>query len=189
MPNITVHLNAKLQPRDRHDLEDVLLARLEKMKINAEISGGGTLQNAKGEIESCDIELVLSECTDESLDIIMRSMKSMLAPIGSKLIVNLDETNSEVKTIPFGDHQGLGLYLNGKDLKPEIYEKYDPNFIYEEIERLLGDFMVGHIASYWEGEETAFYLYGKSFDDMYYRIKPLLDSYPLCQKCKVVRIA
>lgn len=81
------------------------------------------------------------------------------------------------------------MYLNGKDLDDEVYENCDVNFVYEEIERLLGDFEKGQVASYWEGEETSFYLYGKSFDEMHKCIKPLLDEYPLCQKCRVVRIA
>ncbi len=189
MSYLTIHLNARLQPRDRHDLEDVLLDTLAKLGIDAEISGGGTLQKANGEIESCDVELMLSEYSDDNINTIIRAMRVTLAPVGSKLIVNLDDDSPEAKTIPIGIHQGLGLYLNGKDLDEEVYENSDPSFLCQEIERLLGDFKVGHIASCWEGNETAFYLYGESFDEMYKRIKPLLNDYPLCQKCRVVRIA
>lgn len=45
------------------------------------------------------------------------------------------------------------------------------------------------VASYWEGSETALYLYGKSFDEMHACTKPFLDSYPLCRKSRVVKIA
>ncbi len=147
------------------------------------------MQEANGEIASCDIELTISDDSDENIKTIIELMESMLAPIGSKLIIHPMNENSEVKIIPFGVHQGLGLYLNGKDLDDNVYKNCDINYIYDEIEKLLGDFKVGHIASYWEGEETSLYLYGQNFEEMYKRIKPLLDDYPLCQKCRVVRIA
>ena len=187
--NLTINLNVKLQPKHRHELEDALEERLQKMEINAEMTGGGTAQEANGEIASCDIELKLSDGSDENLKKIIGLVEKMLGPIGSQLIVYPEDENAEVKRIPFGVHEGLGLYLNGKDLPDEVYENCDVNFIYQEIERLLGDFKTGHIASYWEGEETALYLYGQSFEEMHKRIKPLLDQYPLCQKCRVVKIA
>lgn len=189
MINLTINLNAKLQPKHRHDLEDALTASLEKLEINAETTGGGTAQESNGEVASCDIELRLVDDSDDNLKKIIGIMESMLGPVGSHLIIYPDGENAEVKRIPFGVHEGLGLYLNGKDLADEVYKNCDVNHIYEEIERLLGDFKTGHIASYWEGEETALYLYGQSFEEMHQRIKPLLDDYPLCQKCRVVKIA
>jgi hypothetical protein len=188
MQNLTINLNARLQPIHRHDIEDALQATLERISIDAEITGGGSSQEANGEVKRCDIELLISDGSDENLKKIVGIMESMLAPVGSKLIIH-GENDSENRTVRFGFHQGLGLYLNGKDLDNSIYEDCDVNFVYQEIERLLGDFQVGHIASYWEGEETSFYLYGRNFDEMHKRIKPLLDEYPLCQKCRVVQIA
>ena len=189
MIDLTINLNAKLQPKHRHDLEDVLQEMLQKLEIEIEITGGGTMQELSGEIAFCDIEIRLVDNSDENIKKIIGVMESMLAPVGSHLIFHPKGENSEVKKIPFGAHEGLGLYLNGKDLSDEIYKNYDVNFVYQEIERLLGDFKTGHIASHWEGEETALYLYGKSFDEMHTLIKPLLDKYPLCQKCRVVKIA
>lgn len=189
MVDLTINLNAKLQPTHRHELEDALQETLKQVGLAAEITGGGTLQEPNGEISSCDIELSLTDNSDEAIRQIIEILNSMLAPVGSKLIVYPKEEDTDAVKIPFGDHQGLGLYLNGEDLDDEVYENCDVNFVYQEIERLLGDFKTGHIASYWEGEETALYLYGKSFDEMYERIKPLLDDYPLCQKCRVVKIA
>jgi len=187
--NLTINLNAKLQPKHRHDLEDVLVEILDKNNLVAEVVGGGTLQGTNGEIESCDIELSIADDSDENIQKIIEVMEAMLAPVGSELIIYPEDEISEIKKIPFGNHQGLGLYLNGKDLDEEVYENCDVNFLYQEIERLLGDFKTGHIASHWEGTETALYLYGASFDKMYNRIKPILNDYPLCQKCRVVKIA
>ncbi len=189
MTNLTINLNAKLQPMHRHELEDVLQETLEKQEIKGETTGGGTAQESTGEIASCDIELSLNDASDSNIQKIIEIMESMLAPVGSKIIIYPKDQNADVQYIPFGVHQGLGLYLNGKDLADKVYEECDVNFVYEEIERLLGDFKTGHIASHWEGEETALYLYGASFDEMHNRIKPLLDEYPLCQKCRVVKIA
>lgn len=134
---------------------------------------------------SCDIELSLADSSDKNINKIIE----ILAPVGSQLIIYSEDESTTAKRIPFGTKEGLGLYLNGKDLDDEVYENGDVNFVYQEIERLLGDFKTGHIASYWEGEETSLYLYGESFNEMHKRIKPLLDDYPLCQKCRVVKIA
>ena len=188
MISLTINLNAKLQPMHRHDLEDVLQETLEKLDFKAEAVGGGTSQEPNGEIASCDIELNISDDSDENINQIIRIMESMLAPVGSKIIIYPKDENSEVESIPFGTHEGLGLYLSN-DLEDEVYKNGDVNYIYQEIERLLGDFKTGQVASYWEGEETSLYLYGESFDEMHDRIKPLLNEYPLCEKCRVVKIA
>ena len=174
MINLTINLNAKLQPMHRHDLEDVLQ---EKLDFEAEITGGGTSQQPNGEITSCDIELSISDSSNENINKIIGIMEAMLAPIGSTIIIYPEDENLDVKKISFGTHQGLGLYLNN-DLDDEVYKNCDVNFVYQEIERLLGDFKTGQIASYWEGEETSLYLYGESFDEMHNRIKPLLNEYP-----------
>ncbi|MCL5245201.1 hypothetical protein M4I21_05230 [Cellulophaga sp. 20_2_10] len=189
MTNLTLNLNAKLQPMHRHDLEDALQEILETLDFKAETTGGGTMQAPNGEIESCDIELSISDSSEENINKIIEAAEAMLSPIGSKLIIYPEDESKDVVRIPFGSQEGLGLYLNSNDLDDEVYKNCDVNYIYEEIERLLGDFKTGHIASYWEGEETSLYLYGESFDEMHTRIKPLLDSYPLCQKCRVVKIA
>lgn len=194
MIDLTIHLNAKLQPMHRHDLEDAISEALEALGVKADITGGGTAREKNGEIASCDIELQLADDTmngdaTDSVSQIRGMMEAMLAPVGSKIIIYPEHENTEAKVIPFGVHQGLGLYLNGEDLAAEVYQNYDVNFIYEEIERLLTDAKKGHIASYWEGEETALYLYGESFEEMHNCIKPLLNTYPLCEKCRVVKIA
>ncbi len=189
MTDPTINLNAKMQPVHRQDLEDALQQMLEELQIKAAVTGGGSGQEPNGEIAYCDIELRLTDSSDENINTIRSLMESMLAPIGSQLIVHAAGEHATARHIPFGVHEGLGLYLNGKDLDDEVYKNYDINFVYQEIERLLNDAAAGHIASYWEGEETALYVYGNSYDTMLQLIQPLLDTYPLCQKCRVVQIA
>lgn len=63
MENITMvlHLNARLQPIHRGEIyEDPIDEVLHAYKIG-EVTGGGTLQEASGEIKSCDVNYVISE--------------------------------------------------------------------------------------------------------------------------------
>lgn len=177
---IIVTLNAKLQPTHRGDLEDALTKVLEAHDIG-EISGGGSLLEKNGEISECDIEIEATDTSEQAINHIIDFLERALAPKGSRLSVN-------DKVISFGQHEGLALYLNGSDLPDEVYQNCDINEAWAEIEQLLGD--VGSIHSYHQGDtETALYLYGDSFEQMHQLIKPYLDSYPLCQQCRVVQIA
>ncbi|MCS4532732.1 hypothetical protein [Neisseria montereyensis] len=186
---ITIHLNARLQPMHRHDIEDLLEEFLPQAGIKAKVVGGGTALEENGEIASCDIDLNIPDSSDETIGKIISFLEGVLAPIGSYIIVYSRFLKKEVKRVPFGIWEGLGLYLNGSDLDIEVYQNCDVNHVYKELERLLEEDKKGMIASYWEGGETALYLYGKSFDEMYAGIKSFIDSYPLCQKSRVVKIA
>ena len=107
----------------------------------------------------------------------------MLAPKGSRLHIP-----DQDRTLDFGKHEGLALHLNGTDLPSEVYANSDINFVFQECDRLLNG--VAFVNSHWEGPlETALYMYGKDFQDMHRRLQPLLESYPLCQKSRVVQIA
>lgn len=104
---------------------------------------------------------------------------------GSKLTFEIDGDKEEV---PFGFLEGLGIYFNGTDLADEVYQNCDINYVYEEINRLLGD--RGEIQGHWEGPiETALYLYGYSVEEMKDAISELMTEYPLCQKARYEVIA
>lgn len=185
---IQVTLNAKLQPMHRHDLEDAINEIFEQENIKAEITGGGTEQETNGEIAYSDLEIDLEELSDDIIKQIIDLLEKILAPNGSKITIFSEDENLESKVIPFGKHEGLGLYLSN-DLDNKVYKECDVNIIYDEIQKLLEEENSGRIESHWEGEETALYLYGKSFDEMHKVIKPFLDKYPLCEKSRVVKIA
>jgi hypothetical protein len=69
-----------------------------------------------------------------------------------------------------------------------VYETCDLSVVYEELGGLVGS--AGRVVSHWQGpRETALYLYGPSADAMLARIRPFLDSYPLCQMARVVKLA
>ena len=173
-------LNARLMPNDRGEIfEDPLDEELRRLKIG-EVAGGGTGLFESGEVNYCDVEIQITSDTDASSSII-QLMEALGAPKGSILQGGDHE-------IPFGTTEGLALYLNGKDLPDEVYQSSDVNFVYSELDRLVDG--EGMVFSYWEGPtETALYLYGQSFSSMKEKISPLIDSYPLCQKCRIVQIA
>jgi hypothetical protein len=137
----------------------------------------------EGEIEFCDLEITVPEATDAVLGAIRRQLEGLGAPKGSKLI-----WNEGVDELDFGTSEGLAVYLNGTDLPDSVYEQSDINVVYEEFGKLVGS--EGRVVSHWQGpRETALYLYGRSAATMLSRIRPFLQSYPLCDKARIVKIA
>lgn len=180
---LTLTLNARLQPAHRGELEDAFDQIADENKLGARVVGGGTALSPAGEVENCDIEIALDDCTREAAEHIAGIFAAMLAPKGSCL-----HLPDGAGRIPFGAHEGLALYLNGTDLPEEVYTSCDSNHVYDECVRLLDG--AGMVNSHWQGPtETALYMYGRSFDEMQARIAGFLADYPLCRDCRVVRIA
>lgn len=176
MPHFTLHLNAKLQPEDRHDLEDILNEFLQEKQL-WEVTGGGTSIDPSGEPSSCDIE-ILAEKPEPLIELI----NEIGVPLWSKLTwENFEQAIWEL--------QGLALYLNGTDLPDQVYQNCDINHVDDQIFDLLEDAIL--LNSFYEGElETALYYYiDCTFEEAKAKIMPFLKSYPLCQKCRIVKIA
>jgi hypothetical protein len=56
------------------------------------------------------------------------------------------------------------------------------------IDRLLSG--IGSVHSHWQGPtETALYVDGRTAVEMRAALQPFLDSYPLCERARVVQIA
>jgi hypothetical protein len=180
---IVATLNARLQPQHRAELEDALESVMAERGLSLRIVGGGTELGTDGEVSSCDIEIELDELSDKTINLIVEALTAMLAPKGSRLHI-FDQD----RHIDFGGHEGLALYLNGTELPDSVYQTCDSNHVYDECNRLLEG--VGTVNSHWQGpEETALYMYGASFEAMQERLAPFLQTYPLCQQCRVVQIA
>lgn len=210
---VVVNLKAKLRPEDQGELEDAFLDVCEQLNLQADIVGGGSLLDDNGESFESVIEIALTECNDTIIDHIIGFFESTLAPKGSSLTIyepsasSIDSAiiqdtaventalDSEAepainagRKIHFGHQEGLGLYLNGKDLAPKIYQKYDIRHVFDKCNSLLKG--VGMVNSYWQGySETALYMYGDSYEQMVKRIEPFVSTYPLCNKSKMVKIA
>jgi hypothetical protein len=180
---VIARLNARAQPLDRGEVfEDPLDGILQAAGIG-NITGGGTQLGEEGEIQFCDLEITVPEASDAVLAAIRKALEGLGSPKGSRLIWH-DGANE----LEFGSFEGLAVYLNGTDLPDAVYEQSDFGFVYEEFGRLLGN--EGRVVSHWQGPtETALYLYGRSAETMLTRIRPVLDSYPLCAKARTVKIA
>ena len=183
--NITLNLNARLQPMHRGDLEDALDELLDKSDIGF-VDGGGTLMFPSGEVKSCDIDLDLNDSSEETIAKLEKIIEHIGVPKGSKLLwtVGADQTMER----PVGRLEGMALYLNGTDLPDEVYESCDINYVAEQLESRMDG--IGRLYSWWEGpQNTALYFYGQSYEKMSAAIQDFTQEYPLCQKCVVERIA
>ncbi len=181
--HLIARLNAKLQPVHRGELFEDPLDEVMQAGRLGNVTGGGTQLGVTREVQFCDIEIELHGEREHGIRAVIEKLEALGAPKQSKL-----KLSGEGREIEFGRSEGLGLYLNGSDLPPEVYETSDVNFVYSELERLIAG--LGRVMSYWEGPAgTAFYLYGRSFDMMKENIQILLEEYPLCQHCRVERIA
>ena len=179
---VIARLNARAQPLDRGEVFEDPLDGILQAAGTGQVTGGGTQLGQEGEIEFCDIEITVPEATDAVLGTIRQALEGLGAPKGSRLIWN-DGANE----LEFGAFEGLAVYLNGTDLPDAVYEQSDVNVVYEELNKLVGS--EGRVVSHWQGpRETALYLYGPSAETMLSRIRPFLDTYPLCQKARIVTI-
>ncbi|MEY0578559.1 hypothetical protein [Providencia manganoxydans] len=183
MTAMTVTLKARIEPERRADLEDAFTQVMQGMGKEIQVTGGGTLLSDNGEAEECDIELAVADASDENISLIIQLFSSMLAPKGSRLVIHGEDT-----VIEFGDEEGLALYFNGTELPDEVYENSDINEIFDKLDEAVEE--IGAIHGVWEGPtETAFYFYGTSFAEMSALIQPVIDSFPLCEKSRIVQIA
>jgi hypothetical protein len=180
---VVAQLNIRIMPIQRGELfEDPLDVALKKAGLG-EVSGGGTLQQKSGEIEYCDIEMHTAGESQHIIRTVVETLNRLGAPKGSELRLDTRE-----EPIPFGDSEGLAVYLNGTDLPSHVYQECDVNVVRSEMHRLLEG--IGSVVSEWDGPtETAIYAYGASFKEMSEQLAAFLATYPLCERCRVVQIA
>jgi len=178
---LTLQINARLQPFDRGDIyEDPITDALEECGCGSTV-GGGTMMQENGEVAFCDVHIDLNNDSKESMDKLLRILEDIRLPKGSLLKSNAGEQ-------PVGTLEGLALYLNGTQLPEDVYKSCDINYVVKKTNELLVE--IGEMYSHWQGpEESALYFYGTSFHEMKKRIEQFLLEYPLCQKCRVEKIA
>ena len=185
--HVTLNLNARFQPMHRHNLEDALEKILSGYQLGY-VDGGGTMQSVSGEIESCDIELMLKDNSEENLVTLESIIEKLGVAKGSKLLLWNEADEDVLCERPVGNLEGMALYLNGTDLPVEIYQTCDINYVIEQTEALMKG--IGAMYSWWEGpQNTALYFYGENYEKMLTAIKNFTEEYPLCQKCVIKQIA
>lgn len=176
--DVTLHLNMRLLPFIRADVEDMIERQLQQFNIG-HVSGSGSEFLENGEIKSCDFDITLDD--EKYYDKLLEIVLAMSIAQGSKLL-------SKDKIDLVGNEEGLAIYLNGTSLPDEVYQTCDVNYLIDELSFAMKDF--GEFTSYYEGpEETALYFYGLSFEKMRESILDIVSNYPLCEKCRIVQIA
>ena len=185
MHQLSVKLNDKLMPLDRGSVyEDPIDEILIENGLGF-VDGGGTMLHENGEIEFIEIDVFI-EVNDIDLAIkqtLIPSLEKIGAPKGSE-ILNLG--TKEIRH--FGKLEGIGYYLDGENLEPEVYKSYDINIVIDSLKTLI-HFQSDYIR-YWEGKKhTALYFYGQSFEQMKKKTKDYINQYPLLQNCIVKQIA
>ena len=178
--DLSLKLNARLQPIHRFELEDALQEVLEGKRLG-EVTGGGTAQKPDGEIAYCEIDIRLFSSETECVKRLVEALNRIGIPKGS--VLQGSQTELEL-----GMLEGLACYLNAIDLPAETYRNCDINYVIEQMEHAIEG--IGRLYSYWEGDTyTALYFYGISFAEMKKKIAPFIAEYPLCQKCRIEQIA
>ncbi len=181
---ITAQLNVRMQPTDRSKYFEGPLDKALKEAQMGEVTGGGTqLTDEPDGIKHCDVEIEVHEFSEETIQKIVQVLEGLGAPKGSNL-----KFPSEKPDIPFGQAEGMGLFLNGTDLPDHVYANSDINKIISELGSLL--IREGMFRGYWEGSrETALYFYGIEFEKMKQAVSKYLETEPMCEKARVVQIA
>jgi hypothetical protein len=182
---LTATINDKIMPEDRGDIYELPLGEYLKSKQYGTVEGGGTKVQKSGEISYCVLDIVLSADTvsKEVIADIIAKLESFGAPKGSHITFEKTE-----EKIVFGKLEGLGLYLDGINLPEQVYRESDSNVVLKEINKLSES--PQKIDRFWQGDtETAFYVYGESFEKMKDSISQFVATYPLCQGAKIVQIA
>ncbi len=177
---VRLNLQARLSPEDRFEIEDAIDEMLQRGHLG-EVTGGGTLMSAEGEPEECDVDMNLID--KAAVEKVSAMVNRMGVPKGSSLIAGDDSF-----TIPVGTLEGLAFYANGAELSPELYQAFDINQLLDDMEKAMGG--AGRIYSHWVGPVyLGVYFYGESYSEMYGKIKAIVSSHPLCQKCRIEQIA
>ncbi len=182
---IVATLNDKIMPIDRGEIYEDPLDELLVAENIGEVSGGGTMQEKSGEIDYCDVEIKLNgtEIDRTAINKIIEKLENLGAPKGS--VMNVEKTQEKIN---FGKLEGIGIYLDGINLPKNVYEECDINFVITEIHRLTETEYI--VNRNWENENgIALYFYGQSFDKMKTQIKEFVESYPLCENCRIEKIA
>jgi hypothetical protein len=177
--NLTI--NAKLQPMNRDAVFEDMLNNVLKRIGCGYVDGGGTLYGGEGkEIDNCDVDIFLTEDSEDTRERLLKVLHA-LSPKGSIL-------SEEGKApILLGSLEGYAIYLNGTEISDEVYKTTDTKEVVKNFQDILGDEL--SYFSWWQGAtETALYFYGKSYDTIKQKTDEFVRSYPLCQKCRIVKL-
>ena len=137
-----------------------------------------------GGIESCGVDIDVADL-DVAVPRLVAELTRLGAPKGSSLQFTRDGEEVEVA---IGDHEGLGLHLDGTGLADEVYESFDPEAFWEQVDVALGG--SGGLHSWLTlPSESLLCCYGPSFEAMKAALGPLVAEAPICGGCRLEQIA
>ncbi len=178
---VSLFINARLQPKHRHNLEDILDCKLSLNKLGM-VDGGGSFLDKDKRVSSCDINFDIypdeENYKERFLDIIK---KNTSLPKGSTIEFFYEEDKTE--RINLGEYDILALGLDSYDLPDEVYENYSIleviqkiKFAFEEEDKYIGYF-------YYDETEGRFWLrfLGHSYAEMKELCEKAIKDYPLCE--------
>ncbi|MDQ0540950.1 hypothetical protein QF011_003528 [Curtobacterium flaccumfaciens] len=179
---LQVHLNSRLQPKDRGSIfEEPLNGLLVKHAPGSEVIAGGTeFDVLKGPI-SCDLEVRIAGKPHVTAKVVIGILEDLGAPTGSW--ATLDGGGR----MHFGKWHGLALEIDGSTLPDEVYEQNSTHDLLKMINAVLPDEAGVH--SSWIGlERTWIYYYGRNRDDLRAAIESIAQVHPLGRKHVIEQI-
>ena len=176
--SVVVTIWEHIEPIDRGDrYEEPLFAAIEG---NGDVLGGGSQFSPKTGIEFVNIEIELASL--DSISLVKSTLEAQGCPKGSEIrytVAGRDVIDE------FGVTECVGVFLDGIGLPDEVYRKTDINELAERLSDALGE--NGKIRSSWAGEtETSIFVFGSNAEEIFSRIEPVLNTYPLCRNARVV---
>lgn len=179
---IRARIPEHIEPLERGQrYEAPLNDALESRELGA-ITGGGAHLTPETEIGYVDLEIALADLNG-AVDVVRQTLEAQGAPVGSQLVFCRNGIDEE---IPFGVQEAVAVYLDGVSLPSEVYERTNIQELVtrmaEAVETVGGDWRGS-----WSGPaETALYHFGPSADAMLDALRPVFDSYAICQNARVV---
>jgi hypothetical protein len=90
-------------------------------------------------------------------------------------------------TPPKAADQAVLVHLNGTDLADEVYQQYDLAGIEDQLIQAIAAANVGEFDGNEIGPTGAtLFMYGPDAERLFKVVEPVLRSYPLCQRGRVV---
>lgn len=172
-----------IEPFDRGDrYDDPLETALEESELG-EIVAVGSHLNEDRVIDYVYFELALAN-NREAIDIVVSTLEKCGAPKGCTLTIEPDD-----QKITFGITEGVAFCLDGVGLPPDIYERYDINTMWDQLDAILQEFRLGELHGSKQFDETTeLYLYGPSANQIIEKTAEFRSTFPLCRNSKVRKL-
>ena len=187
---LQIHLPIR---QDEESFQDLFVERIAEALTISEL---GVVHDATRHLDEEEEPLgatitlhLVEELNAKQMDGFETLLTQFGAPRHSTMEQRLDASSGEpTERREFGNTQGLAIYLDGVNLDPKIYKKYDLDRAWDAVNNELGE--TGMAFGYHEGNtETAIYMYGPNAQQMLDAIAPLLQKHPLFRQARTVMLA